>query len=59
MSQIGWTRDDGDTLQKKVTMHKVFVNIDTNGGNDIVDHFHGKMTHRKCVIDCVIAYLLE
>ena len=59
LSQIGWTRDYGDTPQKKVTMHKVFVNIDTNGGNDIVDHFHGKMTHRKCVIDCVIAYLLE
>ena len=40
-------------------MHKAFVNIDTDGGNNIVDHFHGKMTHRKCVIDCVIAYLLE
>ena len=40
-------------------MERISVNIDTNGGNNISNHFHGKMTHRKCVIDRVIAYLLE
>ncbi len=59
LSQIGWTETGDSTPSKKISMHKIFVNIDTNGKNNIVNHFHGKMPHRECVMDKVFEYLAE
>lgn len=58
MSQIGWTeKDDLDIPSKKITFYKIFVNIDTDGGNGILDLFHSKMPRRKTVTNKVIEYL--
>lgn len=58
MSQIGWTeKDDLDIPSKKINFYKIFVNIDTDGGNGILDLFHSKMPRRKTVTNKVIEYL--
>ena len=44
---------------KKIDFEKIFINIDTDGGNSLVDHFHSKMTHRIDVINKVKNYLEE
>ena len=59
MSQIGWMETGSDSPEKRISMHKIFVNIDTNGGNSLLDHFHGKMPHRERVIEKVLVYLEE
>ena len=60
LSQIGWgTLNSTGTPIKKVIFEKIYVNIDTNGGNSLTSHFHGKMTHRIDVIEKVKEYLEE
>ena len=59
-SQIGWTNFLNDFApQKKINFKKIFVNVDTNGGNNVVNHFHGKMPHRLPVMERVAQYLGE
>ena len=60
LSQIGCTENEDDLSNKRIVFERIFVNIDTNGGNTpLIDHFHGKMPHRECVMDAVIAFLSE
>ncbi len=69
LSQIGWTDNSGDAPNKRIQMEKIFIDVDTNGGNgdggfiwEVVDGlgseiFHSKMPHRIPVISKVIEYL--
>ncbi len=69
MSQIGWTEDNSSSPNKKIYMEKIFVDVDTNGGNggelfiwEVVNGsgseiFHNKAPHRTPVCNKVIEYL--
>ena len=57
LSQIGCTESGDDVPDKKINFERIFVNIDTNGGNDISSHLHGKMPHRTVVMKTVFEYL--
>ena len=58
LSQIGWTEDsDLNSPNKKIGANKIFVNIDTDGGNSLLDRFHSKMPCRQSVTNKVINYL--
>lgn len=59
LSQIGCTESGNRAPDKKICFKKIFVNIDSNGGNNIYDHFHGKMPHRTIVMEQVFSYLTE
>ena len=59
-SQIGWDAlNETGSPNKKIDFEKIFINIDTDGGNSLIDHFHGKMPHRIDVINKVKDYLEE
>ena len=58
LSQVGWTEDsDLNSPSKKVNFDKIYINIDTNGGNSLLDRFHSKMPCRQNVNNKVINYL--
>ena len=38
-------------------MEKIFIDVDTNGGNRLTSRLHGKMPHRQRVIEKVYDYL--
>ena len=69
MSQIGWTENIGNTPNKKIPMEKIFIDVDTNGGNgggffvwEVVNGFgseifHNKAPHRTPICNKVIEYL--
>ncbi len=60
LSQIGCTKNNGDCPNKKIDFEKMFVNIDTDGGNNLfTSRFHSKMPHREVVIDKVGEFLSE
>ena len=60
LSQIGWTSNlFSDSPDKIIDFEKIFINIDTDGGNSIIDRFHSKMPQREEVADKVIEYLTE
>ena len=72
MSQIGWTEDKGAVSpSKKISMEKIFVIVDTNGGNggevfvwEVISNMgknilHSKIPHRVEVIEKIIEYLGE
>lgn len=70
MSQIGWTEDNSTSPNKKISMEKIYIDVDTNGGNgggvfilevlpDGSNIFHSKVNHRKPVCDKVIEFLEE
>ena len=56
-SQIGWTENWGDSPDKRISVERIFVNIDSNGGNNILLNLHSKMMHRNIVINKVEEYL--
>lgn len=58
LSQIGWTEDSTNGVpSKRINFHKIFIDIDTNGGNNIGDRLHNKIPCRTKVISKVISYL--
>ena len=69
MSQIGWTENAGNTPNKKIPMEKIFIDVDTNGGNgggvflwEVIigsgsEIFHNKAPHRAEVCNKVKEYL--
>ena len=75
LSQIGWIGDNNNvsTPEPKVQMHRIFVDVDTNGGNggesfvweaimewlfdDVL--LHSKIPHRIPVIEKTIQFLGE
>lgn len=58
LSQVGWTEDsDLSSPSKKINFHKIFINIDTDGGNSLLDRFHSKMPCRQAVTNKVVNYL--
>ena len=70
MSQIGWTEDNSTFQNKKIPMKKIFIDVDTDGGNSLDggfvwelsygmgnEIFHNKAPHRTPVCDKVIEYL--
>ena len=59
MSQIGWTETIGDSPDKRIQMEKIFIDVDTNGGNRLTSRLHDKMPHRECVIKQTHQYLDE
>ena len=74
LSQIGWIGDnDNVTPEPRIQMHKIFVDVDTNGGNGgevfiweaIMEWLfgdallHSKIPHRRPVIEKIIEFLGE
>lgn len=61
LSQIGWTGDNpnANSTIKIIPMEKIFVDVDTNGGNHVLDRLHNKIPHRECVAEKVCQYLGE
>ena len=74
LSQIGWIGDnDNVTPEPRIQMHKIFVDVDTNGGNGgevfiweaIMEWLfgdallHSKIPHRRPVIETIIEFLGE
>ncbi len=75
LSQIGWIGDNNNvnTPEPKIQMHRIFVDVDTNGGNggetfvweaikewlfgDVL--LHSKIPHRIPVIEKIIQFLGE
>lgn len=58
MSQIGWTENIGTSPKKKINMEKIFIDVDTDGGNlEPIIRLHSKVQHRKKVMKCVYDYL--
>lgn len=71
LSQIGWTGDNpnADTTITRIAMQKIYVDVDTNGGNGGEDFIwevalnsgqnilHSKVNHREPVCDKVIEFL--
>ena len=47
LSQIGCTENSGDSPNKIIEFERIFINIDTDGGNNpLTSRFHSKMPHR-------------
>ncbi len=66
LSQIGWTENSGESPNKRIQMERIFVDIDSNGGNgvdlqlfEMINHLHGKIPHRKKVMEHIFKYLQE
>jgi triacylglycerol esterase/lipase EstA (alpha/beta hydrolase family) len=66
LSQIGWTENDTASPNKKITMEKIFINVDADGGNgnnipglEMLNMLHNKAPHRTCIIEQVNEYLNE
>lgn len=61
LSQIGCTETGLISPDKKITFERIIVNIDSDGGNNLFNsnHFHGKMPHRKEVMEKVFEFLSE
>ena len=61
LSQIGWTNNSGNLPEKKIAMNKIYVYADLTGGNGVLiyEHLHGKMPHRRAVMEKVFSYLNE
>lgn len=73
MSQIGWTEDSSSAPNKKISMEKIFVDVDTNGGNGgetfvweaIMEWLfgdallHSKIPHRTPIVEKTIEFLGE
>ena len=59
LSQIGWTNDVTATPIHKIDFEKIFVLIDTDGGNSLLDRLHSKMQHRQSVMNKVLSFLSE
>lgn len=63
LSQIGCTDNDGDIPNKRIDFEKIFVLIDTNGGNSLINtalgHLHSKVPHREEVMQKVTEFLSE
>ena len=66
LSQIGWTKEAESSPAKKISMEKIFLDFDTNGGNgqnvaitEILFKLHNKIPHREIVMQQVCTYLNE
>ena len=59
LSQIGCVESPLGEVEKKINFEEIFINIDSNGGNSLIDHLHGKMPHREIVMEKVFDYLSE
>jgi len=74
LSQIGWIGDysNVNTPEPKIQMEKIFIDVDSNGGNSFTGEFglellygfgseilHNKIPHRKDVCGKIIEYLEE
>lgn len=71
LSQIGWTGDNNNvSAEPKIQMERIFIDVDTNGGNSIVGGYvleflygfgseilHDKAPHRIPVCNKVVEYL--
>lgn len=66
-SQIGWVGDNQNTTpEPRILMEKIFVDVDTDGGNgneiigfEVLNLLHNKIPHRQKVIHQVLKYLNE
>lgn len=68
LSQIGWIGDNPDinTPAPRIQMEKIFIDVDTNGGNgneipgfEVLNLLHNKIPHRDDVIKQILIYLYE
>ena len=59
LSQIGCVESPLGEVEKKINFEEIFINIDSNGGNSLIDHLHGKMPHRDIVMEKVFDYLSD
>jgi hypothetical protein len=59
-SQIGWIGDKLNTIPTpRIQIEKIFVDVDTDGGNSISSRLHSKIPHRTCILQKVCSYLNE
>ena len=59
-SQIGWIGDKLNTTPTpRIQIEKIFVDVDTDGGNSIFSRLHSKIPHRTCILQKVCSYLNE
>ena len=59
-SQIGWIGDKLNTTPTpRIQIEKIFVDVDTDGGNSILSRLHSKIPHRTCILRKVCSYLNE
>ncbi len=68
LSQIGWIGDNPDinTPEPRIQMEKIFIDVDTNGGNgngipgfEVLNLLHNKIPHRDDVTKQILYYLCE
>ena len=73
LSQIGWTEDNSTSPNKKISMEKIYIDVDTNGGNgdgafiwEAVKEWlfgdallHSKIPHRTPVLEKITEFLGE
>lgn len=62
LSQIGWGgSSEGDAPSKVITMEKIYILVDTDGGNFwvVLGILHSKIQHRLNVINQVRIYLQD
>ena len=59
LSQIGWTEEGNTSPNKRIQMEKIYIDVDTDGGNSLLDRLHSKAPHRTCIIQKVCSYLDE
>ena len=66
LSQIGWIGDNNNvnTPAPLIQMEKIFVDVDTDGGNgnqipglEVLNLLHNKIPHRMDVIKQILNYL--
>ena len=57
LSQIGWTESGSTAPNKRIQMHKIFVDADE--GNSVLARLHNKMPHRNSIMNKVYQYLNE
>lgn len=58
-SQIGWTENWGDSPDKRINFEGIYIIIDSNGGNTVLQNLHNKIPHRDIAIKKVKSYLLD
>lgn len=66
LSQIGWTEDNTSSPRKKIKMERIFIDVDSNGGNggnvpviEMLNMLHVKIPHRTDIMSRVNSFLNE
>ena len=56
---IRWTEEGNTSPNKRIQMENIYIDVDTDGGNSLLDRLHSKAPHRTCIVQKVCSYLDE